>query len=90
MKFLAKLLLVFSVINTLVACTFGNGRICGPQTAIADCDKEAYERLVHPKAYGEKWTKPSMTKESRRADWIDCGGRSNGQYSTNDSVKVKT
>jgi hypothetical protein len=81
MKFLTKLLLVAGAINTLVACTFGNGRICGPQTPMAYCNKESYEKLYHPKAYGEHWTKPSMTKESWREDWVACGGMSNGQYS---------
>jgi hypothetical protein len=35
------------------------------------------------KAYGEYWTKPGMTTESWRQDWVACGGRSNGQYSGN-------
>lgn len=64
----------------LTACTVGNGRICGPQTPRAYCDKEAYERLAHPKTYGEYWVKPGMTKESWRADWVACGGWSSGQY----------
>ncbi len=65
----------------LMACTFGNGRICGPQTPAANCNKETYEKLVHPKAYGEHWIKPGMTKESWRQDWVACGGMNNGQYS---------
>jgi hypothetical protein len=33
------------------------------------------------KAYGEYWTKPGMTTESWRQDWVACGGMSNGNYS---------
>lgn len=61
----------------LVACTIGNGRICGPQTPRAYCDKEAYERLVNPKPYGAHWIKEGMTRESRRLDLVDCGGGEN-------------
>jgi hypothetical protein len=78
MKFWVMLMVASTI---LTACTFGNGRICGPQTPVANCNKETYEKLVHPKAYGEYWVKPDMTKESWRQDWVECGGRSNGQYS---------
>lgn len=43
--------------------------------------KETYQKFKNPKAYGEYWTKPGMTKESWREDWVACGGMSNGQYS---------
>lgn len=69
-------------LSLLAGCTIGNGHICGPQTPLAYCDREAYERLVHPKGLGEYWEKPGMTKESWRVDWIDCGGNPNGTYST--------
>ena len=69
-------------LSLLTGCTIGNGHICGPQTPLAYCDREAYERLVHPKGLGEYWEKPGMTKESWRVDWIDCGGNQNGTYST--------
>ena len=39
------------------------------------------ERIINSiKAYGEFWSKPDMTKESWRADWVGCGGMINGQY----------
>lgn len=68
----------------LTSCTIGNGRICGPQTPAAYCDREAYERLMHPKAYGEYWDKPDAAggSASWRSDWVDCGGRPNGTYGT--------
>jgi hypothetical protein len=44
--------------------------------------EETYERLRHPKGLGEYWEKPGMTKDSWKADWIDCGGNPNGTYST--------
>jgi hypothetical protein len=70
------------VVVFVSACTIGNGQICGPQTPRAYCNKEAYERLINPKTYGEYFEKPGMTKESWRADWIACGGTSNGDYSS--------
>jgi hypothetical protein len=64
----------------LAGCTFGNGMICGPQTPAAYCDREAYQKLAHPKSYGQYWTKPAMTTESWRQDWVACGGQANGQF----------
>jgi hypothetical protein len=37
--------------------------------------------LTPAKAYGEYWTKPGVTTESWRQDWVACGGMSNGNYS---------
>lgn len=73
MKRLIGLCGMATISSLLMACTIGNGRICGPQTPSAYCDKEAYQRLAHPKAYGEYWTKPDMTTESWRQDWVACG-----------------
>jgi len=44
--------------------------------------EEAYERLMHPKGLGEYWEKPDKTVEGWRSDWVTCGGRPNGDYST--------
>ncbi len=38
------------------------------------CPKESYEALMHPKPYGAHWVKEGMTQESRRSDFIQCGG----------------
>lgn len=57
----------------LTSCTFGNGHICGPQTPIAYCDKEAYEKLAHPKPYGTHWVKEGMTEANRLNDTEACG-----------------
>ena len=57
----------------LSGCTIGNGHICGPQTPQAYCDKEAYEKLAHPKPYGAHWIKEGMTGESRHRDSWACG-----------------
>ena len=66
--------------TVLTACTVGNGMICGPQTPAAYCDRDAYQKLANPKSYGQYWTKPTMTIESWRQDWVTCGGRVNGDY----------
>jgi hypothetical protein len=76
-----KLVSTVCISLLLAACTIGNGRICGPQTPAVYCDREAYERLMHPKGYGEYWVKEGVTVESWRQDWIACGGRANGDYS---------
>ena len=81
MNNLIKISILFCV-SGLIGCTIGNGHICGPQTPQAYCDREAYERLMHPKGLGEYWEKPGMTVDSWRADWIACGGNPNGSYST--------
>ncbi len=81
MNNLIKVSTLFCV-SGLIGCTIGNGHICGPQTPQAYCDREAYERLMHPKGLGEYWQKPGMTVDSWRADWVACGGRPNGDYST--------
>jgi hypothetical protein len=58
----------------IAGCTIGNGHICGPQTPTAYCNKDAYDKLMHPKPYGAHWIKEGMTRESRAADWLQCGG----------------
>jgi len=62
----------------LTACTIGNGHICGPQTPIAYCDHEAYEKLMHPKPYLQYWEKEGMINEVRGQDSLDCGGSNGG------------
>ena len=82
MKRWIKVCFAVALNSLLMACTIGNGRICGPQTPIAYCDREAYEKLVHPKSYGAYWVKPGMTTESWRQDWVGCGGMKDGGYSS--------
>jgi hypothetical protein len=62
--------------SALSACTIGNGMICGPQTPIAYCDREAYQRLAHPKPYIENWEKPGADAAARGQDSAACGGGS--------------
>ena len=77
MNLCTKLFFTLYVSCLLSSCTIGNGRICGPQTPAAHCDKEAYERLKYPKPYGAHWIKEGMTKESRREDIAECGAKGN-------------
>jgi hypothetical protein len=39
--------------------------------------EETYNNLMHPKPYGARWVKDRMTKESRRSDFVQCGGSEN-------------
>ena len=61
------------LVGILSGCTIGNGHICGPQTPQAYCDKDAYEKLMHPKPYGAHWIKEGMTREGRVEDIAACG-----------------
>jgi len=58
----------------LSACYFGNGRICGPQTPMANCDREAYEALMNPKPFLHSWEKENTTPEDRMSDAMEYGG----------------
>ena len=71
----------------LGACTFGNGRVCGPQTPAAYCDREAYMRLMYPKLYGEHWVKEGMTQESRLDDTVACGSARTERLGFSDEKK---
>ena len=86
MKTLTKTVVVKCIGLALSGCTVGNGMICGPQTPAAYCDREAYEKLTKPRTYGQYWTKPAMTTESWRQDWVECGVQANGQYFSDEST----
>lgn len=45
---------------------------CGSQLAITGKERTEYLRSIKP--YGAHWIKEGMTRESRRADFVDCGG----------------
>ncbi|WP_143277176.1 hypothetical protein [Bordetella genomosp. 1] len=69
-----------ALIVTLSGCTIGNGRICGPLTSPAYCDREAYQKLVHPTPIRDEWEQASANSDERKKDWMDCGGSVNGDY----------
>jgi hypothetical protein len=56
--------------------------ICGPQTPLAYCDREAYQRLRHPIPNSDYWERQGMTGKIRRQDWMECGGMPDGGYSS--------
>lgn len=54
---------------------------CAQSCAVGDpfslftyCPKDAREKLFNPKPYGAHWVKEGMTRESRREDFMACGG----------------
>ena len=57
---------VASVLGLLMLLTSG----CNTQVITG----EAADRLRHPYPYGARWVKEGMTRESRKADWVACGG----------------
>ncbi|RKQ57934.1 hypothetical protein C8E02_2239 [Vogesella indigofera] len=74
-----RLFILFLLVS-LSACTIGNGHICGPQTPIFYCDKEAYDKLLHPKPFVELWHKPAVSSNIRLNDWVSCGGYGDGNF----------
>ncbi|WP_231409489.1 hypothetical protein [Ralstonia solanacearum] len=72
-------LAMMAVVLITSGCAIGNGHICGPQTPAFYCDREAYEKLMHPKPYIENWEKQGATSEMRDRDSENCGG-SYGKY----------
>jgi len=64
MKLVSSIISVIGL-SLLAGCTIGNGHICGPQTPLAYCDRDAYERLVHPRGLGEYWEKHFKTHIKR-------------------------
>ena len=77
--------------SILAACTLLSscGVLCQAGTGTCGLSSEEAHRLLHPKAYGQYWTKPTMTTESWRQDWVACGGMQNGNYSS-DAVSGST
>ena len=76
MKKFVYLLSVLTACALLSSC----GVLCQAGTGTCAMTKEEAQRLLHPKSYGQYWTKPAMTTESWRQDWVECGGRANGSY----------
>lgn len=71
---------ILAVGGALTGCAIGNGRICGPQTPLAYCDREAYQELLHPTPLSDYWEMAGISSEARRQEWVDCGGAENGRY----------
>lgn len=43
---------------------------------------EQAQRLLHPKTYGEYFTRTGMTTKVWQRDWVACGGMQDGGYSS--------
>ena len=76
---------IFSYGIVLLLCMGVSGceLLCQAGTGTCGMTKEQRQKIRNPKTYGEFWSKPGMTKESWRQDWVECGGMSSGQYSGN-------
>ncbi|MDS1140849.1 hypothetical protein RE432_10420 [Pusillimonas sp. SM2304] len=80
MLVIRTILPIIAISSMFSGCTIGNGRICGPQTPSAYCDREAYQKLLYPTPSRDYWEKASVSIDGRRKDWMDCGGNVNGGY----------
>jgi len=74
MKVWSTLWLAVLVSVLLSSCSIGNGRICGPQTPKANCNKDMYQKLLHPTPYLHYWVKHGATTDQRLWDGTACGG----------------
>jgi hypothetical protein len=55
--------------------------LCQAGTGTCGMSSEERYKLLHPKAYGEYFIKPGVSREEWRRDWVACGGWPNGQFS---------
>ncbi len=76
-----KSFISYGVLALSCAGVSGCSLLCQAGTGTCGMSSEEMDKRLNPKAYGEFWTKPGMTKESWRLDWVECGGMSSGQYS---------
>ena len=70
---------LMQLVFSLSCCLLLSGCIYG-QCLEGACSFERDRLIKSVKTYGEFWTKPDMTKESWRADWVGCGGMSTGHF----------
>lgn len=57
--------------------------LCQAGTGACGMSREEMQKLLHPKAYGEYFVKPGLSRDEWQHDWVTCGGRPNGQFSGN-------
>ncbi len=36
--------------------------------------------MLNPRPYIDRWEKPGVSAEKKIADWVDCGGKANGDF----------
>ena len=78
MKKITSFLAVVLWVSLLSACEL----ICQAGTGTCGMSSEERRKLLHPKAYGEYFVKPGVSQNQWRLDWVACGGRPNGQFSS--------
>lgn len=66
------------IISSVLLCFALAG--CGTQIGISGKARGDYLKSI--KSYGDYWVKAGMTKARQREDWMACGGRANGAYSS--------
>ena len=54
--------------------------LCQAGTGTCGMSSEQVDKLLHPKAYGEYFVKPGVSREEWQRDWVSCGGWPNGQF----------
>lgn len=78
-----KLLILSS--GVLLPCSLLTG--CFTCLSSSCLGEEAYQELMHPKPYLQRWEKPAMTTEGRGQDSADCGGGSSSDHAPSFSQK---
>ena len=82
MKMLRLAMLVY-VSALLSGCLYG-------QCMDGPCALEHSRILKSIKSYGQYWTKPTMSTESWRQDWVACGGMKDGGYAAGPRLPGET
>ncbi|MHC5148528.1 hypothetical protein [Stenotrophomonas rhizophila] len=65
-------------VAVMTGCTAGNGRLCGPQTPRAYCDKKTHDALANPPSQRDSWAAGTADASQLGAAWVACGGMANG------------
>lgn len=77
-RFMCMCVLAFSLAGCYVT---RKGEICSITMPQIFCDREAYEKAIHPGRMVDHWDLSDRTVQARLQDWMTCGGNSWGDYS---------
>lgn len=78
MKVLNYFIFIFSSTLFLSGCEL----LCQAGTGTCGMSREEMQKALHPKAYGEYFVKPGLSRDEWWRDWVACGGMADGGFSS--------
>lgn len=84
-----KRIVTFCLIMLLCSLATACYKSCAsgdPLGLFTHCPKETRDALMHPKPLFYDWQKNGVSQEKKIQDWIECGGRRDGSYTTPDRL----